>query len=177
MDSSQDKYLHLFDNTAGGIQLPSAFTYPFHYLPHPLTQLAAKQVQAYLQSRSDWHEEISKGKMFGVLIVRTAQGETGFLAAFSGNLAGSNHHDYFVPPIYDMLQPDGFFRIEEANISEINHRIAQAEHDENYLSAKQLLRQAEEDAAHRLADYKQMMKEAKAAREKKRQSNTLIHRN
>ena len=111
--------------------------------------------------------------MFGVLIVRTAQGETGFLAAFSGNLAGSNHHDYFVPPIYDMLQPDGFFRIEEANISEINHRIAQAEHDENYLSAKQSLRQAEEDAAHRLADYKQMMKEAKAAREKKRQSNTL----
>lgn len=173
MDSSQDKYLHLFDNTAGGIQLPSAFTYPFHYFPHPLTQLAAKQVQAYLQSRSDWHEEISKGKMFGVLIVRTAQGETGFLAAFSGNLAGSDHHDYFVPPIYDMLQPDGFFRIEEANISEINHRIAQAEHDEDYLSAKQSLRQTEEDAAHRLAEYKQMMKESKAAREEKRRSNTL----
>lgn len=173
MDSSQNKYLHLFDNTAGGIQLPSAFTYPFHYLPHPLTQLAAKQVQAYLQSRSDWHEEISKGKMFGVLIVRTAQGETGFLAAFSGNLAGSNHHDYFVPPIYDMLQPDGFFRIEEANISEINRRIAQAEHDEDYLSAKQSLRQTEEDAAHRLADYKQMMKESKAAREGKRRSSTL----
>lgn len=173
MDSSQDKYLHLFDNTAGGIQLPSAFTYPFHYFPHPLTQLAAKQVQAYLQSRSDWHEEISKGKMFGVLIVRTAQGEIGFLAAFSGNLAGSNHHDYFVPPIYDMLQPDGFFRIEEANISDINRRIAQAEHDEDYLSAKQSLRQAEEDAAHRLAEYKQMMKEAKAAREEKRRSNTL----
>ena len=173
MDSSQNKYLHLFDNTAGGIQLPSAFTYPFHYFPHPLTQLAAKQVQAYLQSRSDWHEEISKGKMFGVLIVRTALNEIGFLAAFSGNLAGSNHHDYFVPPIYDMLQPDGFFRIEEANISEINRRIAQAEHDKDYLSAKQSLRQTEEDAAHRLADYKQMMKESKAAREGKRRSSTL----
>lgn len=173
MDSSQNKYLHLFDNTAGGIQLPSAFTYPFHYLPHPLTQLAAKQVQAYLQSRSDWHEEISKGKMFGVLIVRTALNEIGFLAAFSGNLAGSNHHDYFVPPIYDMLQPDSFFRIEEANISEINRRIAQAEHDEDYLSAKQSLRQTEEDAAHRLADYKQMMKKSKAAREEKRRSSTL----
>lgn len=173
MDSSQDKYLHLFDNTAGGIQLPSAFTYPFHYLPHPLTQLAAKQVQAYLQNRSDWHEEINKGKMFGVLIVRTAQSEIGFLAAFSGNLAGSNHHDYFVPPIYDMLQPDGFFRIEEANISEINRHIAKTEHDENYISAKHSLIQAEEKAAHRLADYKQMMKEAKAAREEKRRSNTL----
>lgn len=173
MDSSQNKYLHLFDNTAGGIQLPSAFTYPFHYFPHPLTQLAAKQVQAYLQSRSDWHEEISKGKMFGVLIVRTAQNEIGFLAAFSGNLAGSNHHDYFVPPIYDMLQPDGFFRIEEANISEINRRIAQAEHNKDYLSAKQSLRQTEEDTAHRLADYKQIMKESKAAREGKRRSSTL----
>ena len=173
MDSSQDKYLHLFDRSADGIPLPPAFTYPFHYTPHPLTQLAAKQVQKYLQSRSDWQDEIRKGKMFGVLIVRNDKGETGFLAAFSGNLAGSNHHDYFVPPIYDMLKPDGFFRIEEANISAINHCIFQAEYNETYLSACLSYKQAEIDATHQLASYKQMMKESKAIRESKRRNHSL----
>ncbi len=34
----------------------------------------------------------------------------GYLAAFSGNLAGKNLHPYFVPPVYDLLQPQGFFK-------------------------------------------------------------------
>ena len=49
-----------------------------------------------------------KGKMFGVLIVRTGEGEVGYLAAFSGILAGKNRHTYFVPPVYDVQEPDGF---------------------------------------------------------------------
>lgn len=61
--------------------------------------------------------------MFGVLVVRTPAGEVGYLAAFSGNLAGKNVHPFFVPPIYDLLQPDGFFRQEEEQINEINARI------------------------------------------------------
>jgi len=57
--------------------------------------------------------------MFGVLVVRTPAGEVGYLAAFSGNLAGKNVHPFFVPPIYDLLQPDGFFRQEEEQMNEI----------------------------------------------------------
>ena len=52
--------------------------------------------------------------MFGVLVVRDREGGIGFLAAFSGNLCGTNYHDYFVPPIYDMLRPGEFFRVGEA---------------------------------------------------------------
>ena len=48
--------------------------------------------------------------MFGVLIVEDTAGTVGFLAAFSGLLAGDNHHDYFVPPVYDLLRPDGYFK-------------------------------------------------------------------
>jgi tRNA pseudouridine32 synthase/23S rRNA pseudouridine746 synthase len=81
---------------------------------------AAEEVQQYLQTRTDWHEELQQGKMFGVLVVKTPTGEVGYLAAFSGNLAGSNHHDYFVPPVYDLLNPDGYFKEEEAWISAIN---------------------------------------------------------
>ena len=112
-------FLHTFSNFEQ-ISLPKQFTYPFHYTPHPLCVQAAEEVQTYLQSRTDWHDELQQGKMFGVLIVRTPEGETGYLAAFSGNLAGSNHHAFFVPPVYDLLNPEGYFKQEEARISEIN---------------------------------------------------------
>ena len=112
--------MHHFNKDIQHISLPEQFTYPFHYTPHPLCVLAAEEVQTYLQSRTEWHSELQQGKMFGVLAVRSTNGETGFLAAFSGNLAGSNHHDYFVPPVYDLLNPEGYFKKEEARISSLN---------------------------------------------------------
>ena len=131
--------LHIFTHSTDGITLPSVFTYPFHYTPHPLTQLAAREVQAYLSERKEWEEELHQGKMFGVLVVRTPDNRTGYLAAFSGNLAGSNSHPFFVPPVYDLLQPDGFFRLEEAQISQINTRIRELEQASEYQSQKKEL--------------------------------------
>lgn len=104
---------HTFAQPIQSIPLPERFTYPFHYTPHPLCVIAAEETQAYLKERTEWREELQAGKMFGVLVVRTPAGEAGYLAAFSGNLAGKNVHPFFVPPIYDLLQPDGFFRKEE----------------------------------------------------------------
>ena len=112
--------IHSFPIATNNLPLPQLFTYPFHYTPHPLCVKAAEEVQQYLQTRTDWHEELQQGKMFGVLVVKTPTGEVGYLAAFSGNLAGSNHHNYFVPPVYDLLNPDGYFKEEEARISAIN---------------------------------------------------------
>ena len=112
--------IHSFPIATENLPLPQLFTYPFHYTPHPLCVKAAEEVQQYLQTRTDWHEELQQGKMFGVLVVKTPTGEVGYLATFSGNLAGSNHHDYFVPPVYDLLNPDGYFKKEEARISAIN---------------------------------------------------------
>ena len=130
--------LHRFTSDIEGIELPRLFTYPFHYTPHPMCRVAAEEVQAYLASREEWHEELSKGKMFGVLVVE-AEGELGFLAAFSGNLAGSNDHEYFVPAVYDMLRPEDFFKRGEAEISAINQRITELEASEEYLVAKRSL--------------------------------------
>ena len=101
-----DDKIHYLNIDSDGIELPSEFTFPFHYTPHPLTVKAAHEVQNYIASRTDWTEELSAGKMFGVLVIKDTEGKLGYLAAFSGNLAGSNHHAFFVPPVYDLLQPD-----------------------------------------------------------------------
>ena len=165
LDSSADGYIHPFIHPTDGIPLPSAFTYPFHYTPHPLTRLAAEEVQEYLRTRSDWQKELQNGKMFGVLIVRTSRQELGYLTAFSGNLAGSNHHAFFVPPVYDLLQPDGFFRIEEAEISTINHRITDALQSDTYIHLKKQLGVCREEMNRQLQAAKEGLKRAKQERE------------
>lgn len=162
--------VHFFPFPIDSIALPAQFTYPFHYTPHTLTELAAKEVQIYLQSRKDWAEELQEGKMFGVLIVRTPEKRIGYLAAFSGNLAGSNHHSFFVPPVYDMLQPDGFFRQEEKNISAINLQIKKTENSSLYLDMKNELNAAKQYAAAAISQYKEALKKAKSERDERRKS-------
>ena len=136
--------IHFFKKPVSHLALPEKFTYPFHYTPHPLCVLAAEEVKAYIASRKEWQEELASGKMFGVLIVQTDNGITnneenqiGYLAAFSGNLDGKNLHPYFVPPVYDLLQPEGFFKIEEEQISAINIRIRELENSSSYLNSKE----------------------------------------
>lgn len=161
---------HPFQSPTDGIELPETFTNPFHYTPHPLCLLATKEVQAYLETRSDWREELEKGKMFGVLVVRKPTGEIGFLAAFSGNLAHSNNHDYFVPPVYDLLQPDGFFKIEEEQITAINHELDAMQHNPDYLSWKEELQQQQIAASQALQAAKTFLKTEKERRARLRET-------
>lgn len=165
--------LHRFATSITDIPLPERFTYPFCYTPHPLCVMAAEEVQAYLAKQAEWREELKQGKMFGVLVVKTGNGETGYLAAFSGILAGENRYPYFVPPVYDLLQPQGFFKIEEENISAINRNIRQLEEDEAYISLSAELAQTLQSAREALADAKALLKEAKAKREQRRSSGML----
>ena len=101
------------------IQPPERFTYPFCYEPHPLCQLAAKEVQAYIAGHEDIREDADRGKMFGVLVVEH-QGGLAYLAAYSGLLAARNDWSFFVPPVYDAQQPDGHFKTTEREISRIS---------------------------------------------------------
>ena len=165
--------LHRFTTSITDIPLPERFTYPFCYTPHPLCILAAKEVQSYLTRQTAWKDELSQGKMFGVLIVQTEHGETGYLAAFSGILAGKNLHPFFVPPVYDLLQPQGFFKIEEENISSINRNIRQLENDKAYAALSAELARTIQSAENILATAKAQLKEAKTAREQRRKEKEL----
>ena len=165
--------LHRFTTSITDIPLPERSTYPFCYTPHPLCILAAKEVQSYLTRQTAWKDELRQGKMFGVLIVQTEHGETGYLAAFSGILAGKNLHPFFVPPVYNLLQPQGFFKIEEENISSINRNIRQLENDKAYAALSAELARTIQSAENILATAKAQLKEAKTAREQRRKEKEL----
>ena len=160
---------HTFAQPIQSIPLPERFTYPFHYTPHPLCVIAAEETQVYLKERTEWREELQTGKMFGVLVVRTPAGEVGYLAAFSGNLAGKNVHPFFVPPIYDLLQPDGFFRQEEEQINEINARIRTLQASPALEDARSRLQSTIEYCDFVLQAAKDLMKKRKEERDRLRQ--------
>ena len=101
--------------------------------------------------------------------VRTPAGEVGYLAAFSGNLAGKNVHPFFVPPIYDLLQPDGFFRQEEERINEINARIRTLQASPALEDARSRLQSTIEYCDFVLQAAKDLMKKRKEERDRLRQ--------
>ena len=102
------------------IPKPERFTYPFCYEPHPLCLLAVEEVKRELAKMS-----LTEGKMFGVLVVSLPKEQDGmnlaFLAAYSGLLEGRNDWEYFVPPVFDAQQPDGYFKQKEREISLTSH--------------------------------------------------------
>ena len=89
--------------------MPGRFTYPFCYVPHPLVVEAANELIARLDAEGS---PLSEGKMLGVLIT-----DGGPLYAFSGTVGGSATLPGFVPPIFDLTDPAGYFRRREAEIS------------------------------------------------------------
>lgn len=161
---------------------------PLDYEPHPLCIQACREVQEMLARREDWQEEIAHGKMFGVLIVENVKTDAdkpergyqtaddpkwGYLAAYSGQIGGRSDWEDFVPAVFDYLQPDGYFKTHEAEISNINLSISRLEKDERMKEARTLIRQLQEERKRTIAAYQEKMKEAKAKRDSRREAGNL----
>ena len=159
---------HRFQKNIDDIELPRQFTYPFSYEPHPLSVRAADEVRAYISTQIQWSEELAQGKMFGVLVVRNGQRKLGFLAAFSGQLAGTYQHDYFVPPVYDLSEPDGFFRDEERYISSLNDKVESIASSAEYLSLRSLVERLEEQVERLASEWRLRLAQAKEERDARR---------
>lgn len=179
-------------------QPPRQFTYPFCYEPHPLCIAAAKEVQRYIEESGVWAEEKGSGKMFGVLCVRVRVSEKGkgksekgkvksekgkeksekyeegekekigFLAAYSGLLAGRNDWDYFVPPVFDAQQPDGYFKTEERAISAINKEIEAILKSDTYITQRSLYESTKQTVDLALQQMRSRVAEAKQKRDTRR---------
>ena len=140
-----ESYLHTLPIETERIGSPERFTYPFYYQPHPLCEAASGCVKQELENFPEWQIEKLSGKMFGVLVVENVMHERFFLAAYSGNIQGRNDYPYFVPPVYDLLNPTGYFVKEERIISDINHRLNDLPADDpqvNGLKGERKLRSA-----------------------------------
>lgn len=119
-----------FTTDISSIEVPKSFTFPFDYTPHTLAELASKDIMSSLEKLPPEIHDFSKvGKMFGVLVVKDQQNNLGYLTAFSGKLQHGIHYDYFVPPIFDMFKEEGFYRIGEEEINELNRQIKSLEND------------------------------------------------
>ena len=157
-------------------EYPKRMNNPFDYEPHPLCVKACRELQAYLAKREDWQEEISCGKMFGVLIVeRNEPGQDtpqlGYLAAYSGQIGGRSDWEDFVPAVFDYLQPNGFFKIREAIISSMNLIIKDMEVSEKKI--QHLIQPLEGLRKSEIDKLQKNLKEAKAKRDAIRQRGNL----
>lgn len=164
---------HRFKQPVAHIPLPEEFTYPFRYTPHPLCLIAAKEVQQYIGAQKAWEQELQNGKMFGVMVVKDPSGNLGYLSAFSGNLSGKCRQPFFVPPIYDLSNPCGFFKKEETEISKINQKIEGLQNNTSYQNALTELEKDRKQAYLEIFREKEAYKQAKAARDMKRQNHPL----
>lgn len=175
-------YFQNFTTSIKDIELPSKFTYPFYYEPHPLCVIAANEVQDYLLTQTDFEHnfglDASKkgmiiGKMFGVMVVQNSNNEIGYIAAVSGKLGEKNMHKKFVPPVYDMLTKDSYFLQEEIVLNSINKALENAENSAEYL---QLLEQSKSEmssATEDIQEKKEALKVAKDDRKRRREEAQL----
>ncbi|WP_162127884.1 RluA family pseudouridine synthase [Flavobacterium phycosphaerae] len=170
-----------FQQNISSIPMPEKFTFPFYYEPHPLSLIAAKELQDYLKSQTDFEHNFGLnesqqglviGKMFGVLVVQNQQGELGYLWAFSGKLAEQNHWPLFVPTVFDMLDHDGFFKKEEININQLNRDIEILENSTDYLASIDNLQKVTQQAEKEIFEQKIKIKSGKKTRAEIRKNPT-----
>lgn len=165
--------VHRFNKDIAGMELPARFNNPFYYSPHPLCLLAADEVRGVIISDKALCAEARKGKMFGVLVVEDARGGVGYLMAFSGLLFGRNRYGGFVPPVYDMQSPCGYFKKEEAAISAINSTIKSIENSAEFRLAAEALHAVQSQAEKDVAEKAALFKANKEERRKRRETGVL----
>lgn len=126
--NNQQACFTTFKQNIEHITLPQRFTFPFCYEPHPLCLLAAQELQQALTINAYYQREFSlTGKMFGVLLVENAQGEVGYLSAFSGQINSNKNAVQqtinFVPPVFDADEQTGLFLEQSKIINRLNSEL------------------------------------------------------
>ena len=164
-----------FDSDIQSYPLPEKFTFPFYYQPHPLCVLAAQQLQRHLTVQQAWHHDFGidgnpegTGKMFGVLLVQSPEGEIGYFSAFSGKIADQNLLPSFVPPVFDMLAEESFFRTDLAAITQLNQAVKTEQSNPELSQLKQALSQLEHGYAEAEQEQRDAIIKGRAKRKEQR---------
>ncbi len=184
MKRSISQYFQNFKTNTANIELPNKFTFPFYYQAHPLAILASEEIQYYLEHSFDFEHNFGLketqagnviGKMFGVLVVRNEIGELGYLTAYSGKLAESNHIDFFAPPVYDILSNESFYKTEEAEVNKLNAELAEFDKKKNLKIISDEILTLKQTQKTELLLIQKTLKENKNIRSDKRKEFLLLH--
>lgn len=160
-----------------GISIPASFTFPFHYEPHALARMAAAQLQNFITAQNWFAADNAQqdvGKMFGVLVVQDTAGNLGFLAAFSGKLVNSNLHSGFVPPVYDMLDEQGYFIKESKKLEATNATISHLENSTTYHDTLFKVKRLGQEKSEKLEAQRLKVRHERAARKQLRVTQESI---
>lgn len=167
---SKDSCLHRFIQEPN-VPLPAQFEFPHQYTPNVWSKFAAAQIQTIIP-KSFKHDFSSSGKMFGVLVVKKEK-KIGFLAAFSGKIDNSTQFKDLVPPIYDTLNTEAFFKQGEQELNELTRRINDLTNGESLSTIQQEKSNYELDAQEQITLLKNAIKAKKDLRDTIRNSSDL----
>lgn len=171
-----------FDLELQSAELPHKMDFPFYYDPHPLAVIAAQQLQKKLEVNDFKHNfglgQVERGtaigKMFGVLVVQDHTGKIGYLSAFSGKLGNQNHHPGFVPPVFDILEEQGFFKLGEKELNELNEKIDAIENSNEFITSVHFFEKQKLDSEEKIKQFKSWLKTEKQKRDQLRSEKQAI---
>lgn len=147
---------------------PVRLNNPFSHMTPQICTEAAEEVKKHIESDRHLKKELAKGKMLGVLVAEDKNGRTGFIAAYSGTLADSAGHEFFVPPVFDAQQPDGYFKVSEKKITAVSTRLCSLLKSHGYMKARQDRDALADKCRRHEAEFKEEMSRAKASRDARR---------
>lgn len=131
-------------------------------------------VFADIESHAEWREEVARGKMFGVLMVEPQKGYDSSMVhehdghyalyAYSGQILGRSDWAGYVPAIFDYLQPGGYFKRHEAEISGLNRKVREAEQSPLLAEARRRVLSERQHAEEEVRAYREYVSAHKATR-------------
>jgi len=160
-----------YTHDISAVLLPKQFTYPFCYKPHLLAEIACEELQKKL---AIFHPLATKqkGRMYGVLVVKTPKGELGYLSALSGNANDckddENDKINFVPAIHQVNDKSAKEIAKQAEINNINSEIARLETNPKLAELTQLFTKQSKRTQGQIEQLQSKMRANKKKRKEKR---------
>lgn len=144
-------------------------------------QLLARAVNDTMEdvaARTDWHEEVECGKMFGVLIATDAEGGLHTLRAYSGQILGRSDWEGYVPAVFDYLQSDGYFKRHAAEIDSVNREVTLLQNSESLRDSIAERKSYEDKSKVEIDQYKEFIRQQRATRtpQEAQYQNAQLHR-
>ncbi|MEC8831980.1 MAG: RluA family pseudouridine synthase [Bacteroidota bacterium] len=153
--------------TNGKDPIPDSFEYPHFYTPIAIAKKAANDLQNRLEQNLPELVHQPAGRMLGVLVVQTKNGDLGYLSAYSGELQAHLEILPFVPPVHQLPKGEDF--PEMAAINAINEEVRALEESEGFIRAKQHLIKITKETKENILVAK------KAAKKRKSERNRVRH--